>query len=327
MSTIYLTQYGTEVAKDGGRLCIKTLEGDVKYVPVSYAKCLVIMSQTQITYAAIIEILKNGGSIVYIDNTGNIIGEIGRSDLNKRLMIKQLAVYLNEEKRIDVAKRFVYEKIVAQRDIINVKNKTVSNEILVKAAKKLHSLARVVPNQTTINKLMGIEGLASKTYFDVFGILYNDNCFKWNGRSRRPANDPMNAMLNFGYSLLEKDVRRSLATKGLEVSIGYLHSLDLRKDSLIFDVMEKFRPLIVDRFVMRCISWKMFSDSDFEIIEGRCLFNEKARNKFIAEYEKYVGSYDDDLGNTLRGKISDETNTLEQILRNLYEGLDLSINL
>ena len=327
MSTIYLTQNGTEVTKDGGRLCIRTLNGDIKHVPVSYAKCLVVMGQTQITYAVIIEILKTGGSIVYIDKNGNIIGEVGRSDINKRLMLKQLAVYLNEGKRIDIAKHFVYEKILAQRDLINIKNKTVSNELLVKAAKKLHSLARTVSNQTSINKLMGIEGLASKTYFDVFGILYNDSCFKWNGRNRRPAKDPINALLSFGYSLLEKDVRRNLATKGLEASIGYLHSLDLRKESLIFDIMEKFRPLIIDRFVMRCIGWKMFCNSDFEMSDGGCILNEISRNKFIAEYEKYVGSYDDGLGNSLRGKIDDEINIFIQILRNSYESLDVSINI
>jgi CRISPR-associated protein Cas1 len=325
MSTIYLTKHGTVVSKDGGKICIKTQEGNMKHIPSSYSTCLVVMAHTQISHAAIIEILSSGGSIIYLDSQGELLGELGRSNINKRHLIRQMVVFVNNDKKIELARYFAYEKIMAQRSILRLKNKELRNMGLEKVAEKLYCLAKNVHHQLTINKIMGIEGLASKEYFEVFNLLYSDTCFEWNGRNRRPPLDPINSMLSFGYCLLEKDVRRALSVRGLETSIGYLHSLDLRKDTLVFDVMEKFRPLIVDRFVMRCASWKMFHKEDFIISESSCLFTDKARNKYITEYEKFVGEYDENLEKTLRGKIDEEVRKVDEMIKKLVDEEDLEI--
>ena len=168
---------------------------------------------------------------------------------------------------------------------------------------------------------MGIEGVAAKAYFDTFAILLSGGAFKWNGRHKRPATDPVNAMLSFGYSMLEKDVRRAISTAGLASSIGFLHELNYRKDSLVYDLMEVFRPTIIDKLVLRCISLKIFTESDFIISDGKCLFEEDAKKRFIAEYENYVGQEDDmDMSN--RKQIVLEAKGLVKKMRDL-EALEI----
>ena len=124
-------------------------------------------------------------------------------------------------------------------------------------------------------------------------------------------------MLSFGYAMLEKDVRRAVATAGLASSIGFLHELNYRKDSLVYDLMEVFRPTIIDKLVLRCISLKMFAESDFVISDGKCLFEEDAKKRFIYEYENYFGKEDDDMDMSNRKRIILEAKGLVKKMRDL----------
>lgn len=317
MSDIYLNQHGIEVSKDGGRLTIKSKDGQVKYVPLSYADCLIVTASVQITYAAIMAVLANKGSIIYIDNNGDIAGELGQKMGKSRQLVRQLQCYSDVSKRQEIAADIVKKKILAQRNILSVKNKSLHNSAIKSVIGKLSALAKLAEGSKSIEKLMGIEGVAAKAYFDTFAILLSGGAFKWNGRHKRPATDPVNAMLSFGYSMLEKDVRRAIAVAGLASSIGFLHELNYRKDSLVYDLMEVFRPTIIDKLVLRCISLKMFAESDFVISDGKCLFEEDAKKRFIAEYENYVGQDDDDIDMSKRKQIILEAKGLVKKMRDL----------
>ena len=321
MSDIYLNQHGIEVSKDGGRLIIKSKDGQVKCLPLSYADCLIVTASVQITYAAIMAVLANKGSIIYIDNNGDIAGELGMKMGKSRQLVRQLQCYSDVSKRQKIAADIVKKKILAQRNILSVKNKSLQNSAIKSVIGKLSALAKLAVGSKSIEKLMGIEGVAAKAYFDTFAILLSGGAFKWNGRHKRPATDPVNAMLSFGYSMLEKDVRRAISTAGLASSIGFLHELNYRKDSLVYDLMEVFRPTIIDKLVLRCISLKIFTESDFIISDGKCLFEEDAKKRFIAEYENYVGQEDDmDMSN--RKQIVLEAKGLVKKMRDL-EALEI----
>lgn len=317
MSDIYLNQHGIEVSKDGGRLIIKSKDGQVKCLPLSYADCLIVTASVQITYAVIMAVLANKGSIIYIDNNGDIAGELGMKMGKSRQLVRQLQCYSDVSKRQEFAADIVKKKILAQRNILSVKNKSLQNSVIKSVVAKLSALAKMAVGSKSIEKLMGIEGVAAKAYFDTFAILLSDSAFKWNGRHKRPATDPVNAMLSFGYSMLEKDVRRAVATAGLASSIGFLHELNYRKDSLVYDLMEVFRPTIIDKLVLRCISLKIFTESDFIISDGKCLFEEDAKKRFIAEYENYVGQDDDDIDMSKRKQIILEAKGLVKKMRDL----------
>lgn len=322
MSDIYLNQHGIEVSKDGGRLTIKSKDGQVKYVPLSYADCLIVTASVQITYAAIMAVLANKGSIIYIDNNGDIAGELGQKMGKSRQLVRQLQCYSDVSKRQEIAADIVKKKILAQRNILSIKNKSLQNSAIKSVIGKLSALAKLAEGSKSIEKLMGIEGVAAKAYFDTFAILLSGSAFKWNGRHKRPATDPVNAMLSFGYSMLEKDVRRAISTAGLASAIGFLHELNYRKDSLVYDLMEIFRPTIIDKLVLRCISLKMFAESDFVISDGKCLFEEDAKKRFIAEYENYVGQDDDDIEMSKRKLIILEAKGLVNKMRHL-EALEI----
>jgi CRISPR-associated protein Cas1 len=66
-------------------------------------------------------------------------------------------------------------------------------------------------------------------------------------REQYSSLDPFNRILNVGYSILRKEVWRAIFLAGLNPYIGFLHSPRAGKMSLVFDLMEEFRPIAVDR--------------------------------------------------------------------------------
>ncbi len=288
MSEIYLSKHGTEVKKQGGQLLIKTPDGDSKYLPLNYADCLIVMAAVQISYSAITTILRNNGSIIYLSSNGTILGELGQKSGTARLLVRQLKCYLNIEIRQQIAIDIIKKKILSQRNLLRIKNKYIQSSDLKKTITELKSLTKAANNTTNIKTLMGIEGIAAKKYFDAYKIILAKNEIVWQGRNKRPATDPINSMLSFGYSLLEKDVRRAISSIGLNSSIGFLHEIDYRKESLVYDIMEIFRPLIVDRMVLRLIRLGTFTKNDFVYSDNSCLFTNESCKKFIMIYEKYT---------------------------------------
>lgn len=294
MSTIYLLEDGTKISKDGGKFIITKHDGQKTEFPSGYAECIVVLGKAQITYDVIVEILRDNRSIIYLNRDGSILGTLGSKDVQGRVYLSQLEAYNNPERRITLARKIVGEKIKEQKNLLNSYNKRLLSQELDKTARKLVALIKLVDKQQNINKLMGIEGLAARTYFECFAIISNKSVFSWNGRKKNPAPDPINCMLSYAYTLLEKDVRIALAEYCLLPEIGFLHNLNFRKDSLVYDLMEPFRPALADRVVLKAINRKQFTEDDFIINDNRCYFSDEARRRFIQIYEEEAGEFDND---------------------------------
>src|SRR5699024_5060757 len=109
------------------------------------------------------------------------------------------------------------------------------------------------------------EGEAASQYFGVLDdlILQNKKDFYLRGRNKRPPLDNMNAMLSFVYTLLANDIASALETVGLDAYIGFLHRDRPGRVSLALDLMEEFRSVYADRFVISLVNRKMVSSKGF----------------------------------------------------------------
>ena len=110
---------------------------------------------------------------------------------------------------------------------------------------------------------MGIEGTASRIYFGELGKLFERSGYKFSGRTRRPPRDPVNALLSLGYSLLLGRVWGIVEAVGFDPYLGFLHSPDYGKPALALDLMEEWRPVLVDALVLRLLNWKTLKRTDF----------------------------------------------------------------
>lgn len=287
MSTIYLSQDGSVLSKDGGRLIVKTKEQEVFAWPKNTINNIVVMGNVQITHAVIMDILERNGSVVYLDKAGTIKGCLGKNIHQGANIVKQSQAYTDMEKRLLLAKNILYSKLTEQKNLLIKYNKQLKSEAVQKNIIKIKHFMKLIDKQVAVDKLLGIEGIAAKAYYDCFEHILHKSEFTWKGRNRRPPQDPVNSMLSFAYCLLAKEVKICIMEKGLQPSIGYLHALDNYRESLVYDVMEAFRTSAAERFVFKCINLKKFALEDFCYKDGKCVFTEAARKRFVCEYDEF----------------------------------------
>jgi CRISPR-associated protein Cas1 len=160
---------------------------------------------------------------------------------------------------------------------------------LEKAIGHLGSFIRDVKNEIDIDRIRGFEGYASRCYFEVFNdmIVAQKGIFVLNGRSRRPPQDNVNALLSFVYTLVMHDVISALESVGLDPQVGFFHRFRPGRPSLALDLMEEFRPVLADRLVLSLINLKEVDASGFSREEsGGVKMDERTRKIVIGAYQK-----------------------------------------
>jgi CRISPR-associated protein Cas1 len=138
---------------------------------------------------------------------------------------------------------------------------------------------------TDLDKLRGNEGDAAAKYFGVFDSMINDpdSGFKFAGRSRRPPLDEINALLSFLYTMLTHDARSACETTGLDAAVGFLHRDRPGRPGLALDLIEEFRPVLVDRLVLSLINRRQVTMSDFTLTESGAIHLTDAARKVVLE--------------------------------------------
>ena len=187
----------------------------------------------------------------------------------------------------------------------------------------MQALLKRVERTKKVDTLRGIEGLASRTYFSVLGYVLSEP-WEFSGRRRHPSPDPVNAILSYGYSFLEREVRACLLTAGLDVRIGVLHSTNNRKDSLVYDVMDIFRQDIIDRFVLKLLNRHMILPEDFDLSQRGCFLSKETNKKWVELYEDYMKTELSRLDNLGPRKwIQQEIQAFISYLKSLGETVDI----
>ena len=129
--------------------------------------------------------------------------------------------------------------------------------------------------------MMGFEGAAGKTYFDALSFIMPDR-FKFNGRSRMPAKDEFNCLLNYGYGVLYSMVGKACIIAGLDPYVGIIHTDHYNKKSLVFDLIEMFRHL-VDETVVYMFSQRKVKKEYFDEIKNGLTLNKEGKAALIQD--------------------------------------------
>lgn len=287
MGVLYLLSAGSVAHKAGPRLVVEKNSEVVGRLPIRTVEGVVVGRNAQLSTQTIFELMEQHIPIFYIDGRGKIIGHFIYEKQSATRLLRQLEIFREPERQLDLTREIVAEKIANQRDLLKRYEKTVGAEKLDKATKKLKQTADKLNSMQTLDELRGAEGLAAKFYFATFTDLL-DQKWKWKERSQHPARDPVNALLNYGYAFLEREVRIAVALAGMDARIGFFHANDGRKDSLIFDLMEFFRQPIIDRFVLSLFNKKMIQPEHFTSTPEECRLTDDGRIIFCNRYEEYM---------------------------------------
>jgi CRISPR-associated protein Cas1 len=164
-----------------------------------------------------------------------------------------------------------------------------ARDALVEAELRLGDSARRTMLGTEVATLRGIEGEAGAAYFAAFPHLVrvDDPAFAFRTRSRRPALDRVNALLNFLYAILGHDCRSALESVGLDPQVGLLHADRPGRASLALDLMEEFRPVLADRLALSLVNRRQLTANDFTVeAGGAVVLKDDARKAVLVAWQE-----------------------------------------
>jgi len=288
MSTLYLTQDGAVVRKTGERLKVTLQKESLLDLPLITVDQLVLFGNITVTQAALQALLQGGVDLVFLTTHGRYLGRL-EPEFSKNGILRraQYEAAVNSERCLELAKGFVRGKLLNMRAVLQRAGRGEHQAELDDPVAQLRAVAKRLARATSLDEVRGVEGNGTAVYFQSFEKLIKAEGFDFPRRVRRPPTDPVNALLSFGYVMLHKDACAACNVVGFDPYIGYLHADRHGKPSLALDLMEEFRPVLVDSLVLSLINKRMIAADDFEIGLGNVYrMKAGALKTFLRAYEE-----------------------------------------
>ena len=287
--TLYILRSGEFRRKDN-TLYFEDAEGNRKFIPIEDTNDIFIFSEVDLNTRLLDFLSQKGICVHFFNYYGYYSGTFyPREHLNSgHVILKQSEHYLNEDLRIDLARRFVKGSMNQMKQVLRyyANRRKESNQKFIEVIEEINDLMEKINEIETIAELMAFEGNTRELYYSCFDEIINNKDFVFEKRSKRPPLNPLNALISFGNSLCYTMVLSEIYKTYLDPRIGYLHSTNFRKFTLNLDVAEIFKPIMVDRLIFQLINKKMITQKDFEKEHtGGILLSEKGRRTFIEQLE------------------------------------------
>ncbi len=292
MSTLYLTQQDSVLRKEDERLKV-TLKGNVLLdLPMLKVSRVVVLGRVTVTSHTVAALMERSVPLTYLTEHGRYVGRIEPAfSKNSLLRRAQYAAAFDPLRTLTLAQGFVAGKLANLRVALLRAARNTEGLDVIDAVEAIRRAEHRLEAAADLDVLRGHEGEGSAAYFGAFGKLIKVPDFSFTKRVRRPPTDPVNALLSFGYALLASDIQAAVNVLGFDPYCGYLHSDRYGRPSLALDLMEEFRPLVVDSVVLTCLNKRIVQADDFAVGLGEVhSLTPEGRKKFLVQYEERKGT-------------------------------------
>jgi len=281
--SIYIFSNG-EIKRKGNTIYFEG-EREKSYIPIEACREIFIFGEVSFNKKFLEFISREEILLHYFSHYGYYMGTFyPREHYNSGYMIiKQAEYYIDIDKRIFLAARFVKGAIENILKVLNYYHRRGKD--LIEEINKIEIFLNEVDNMKSIDELMAIEGNARNIYYKSFDKIIKNNFFKFESRTKRPPKNRMNALISFGNSLIYTIVLSEIYKTHLDPRIGFLHTTNFRRFSLNLDIAEIFKPIIVDRVIFRLINKKQLKSNMFDSRVNKIILNDKGKKIFIQELE------------------------------------------
>jgi CRISP-associated protein Cas1 len=288
MGTLYINQDDVFIGKTDERLQVKAKNQILQDVPLIHLDGVVILGRATISPAAIAELLQRKIPLTFLSDTGQFLGKL-EPELTKNIFVRdaQWKAAGETPHALHVVRGFIRGKLKNYRISLLQTQREHPELNLTSAITQIANIIPKLDNTQNIDSLRGLEGAGSAAYFGVFQQLIRADGFTFKAR-HRPATDPVNSLMNFGYTLLRHDVQSAINIVGFDPYLGYLHVQRYGRVGLAFDLMEEFRPLVADNMILNAINRRLLTPNDFTIepISNVVRLSDAGRKVFLTLYEK-----------------------------------------
>jgi CRISPR-associated protein Cas1 len=283
---LVINSHGSFLKKNHNCFLIKN-EDKVFEVSADKVESILITTSATITTDAIKFAVESNIDIVFLDHFGDPYGRVWHSKLGSTTLIRRKQLEVAEQKKgFELARGWIETKMNNQIEFLKdlKKNRPEQRTELEEYISNIESMkVQLLELDGTLEEkrgsIMGIEGMASRYYFDALSFIMPEK-WKFNGRSRNPAVDGFNCLLNYGYGVLYSMVEKACIISGLDPYVGFMHTDNYNKKSLVFDLIEMYR-IHADRTVVNLFSKRQVKEEYFDSIPNGLSLNKDGKALLI----------------------------------------------
>ena len=298
---LFVNAFGTLVTQKDG--CFRFSNED-RLLDVSPEKLesIVITNKAMISTQTIMLALEHNIDLIFLDGFGDPRGRVWFSKMGSTALIRRRQLEAeNSLLGLTLVKDLISAKLSNQVNFLKKlmyarPGKEDLFESPIASVQTLQSQIYTLdqPTDEVRQTIMGFEGSAGRTYFQCLSAIMPEK-YRFPGRSRRPAKDPFNAVLNYGFGVLYSRVEKACIIAGLDPYIGFLHTDNYNKKSLVFDLIEPFR-IYAEQVSVYLFTGKKIKDDYFRFSDNAVSLNDKGKpiviealNNHLEETVRYRG--------------------------------------
>ena len=313
LRTLYLGEPGAYIRLDGGRIVVQKSEAVLLNLPLEKIDQIIVADEGAVSFGALRALMARGAGFFIQGGNGQPPGHF-ISALDNRISLRALQHERGRDAdfNLGIARILVSAKIANSRLLLRryYRFRPGGENPADSPMKEAQSRALVAND---LDSLRGYEGIAAKHYFSAWRELLPESWKPhFTGRNRQPPQDPINAMLSYGYAVLYHNLLTLIAARGLEAHLGHLHAVRNGHPALVSDLVEEFRALVVDATVLKLMLDRPCDTSEFQIVgEGaarNCRLAPSLRRALIERLEAKLNS-------RLTHPVSHETGDFRRMMR------------
>ena len=283
-STRYIVSMGELTRKDNS-ICFRK-DGKNVYIPVENTKEIFCFNEVSINSKLLDFLSRNHVIMHFFNYYGGYSGTFYPRDqyLSGRLLIKQVELFQNN--RLTIAKSIVQGIGDNIAEVLYHYYKHDKKEVKDVIDRIRKDLLNRIEEAESVEEVMSYEGEIWARFYASFQYFLPAD-FILNKRVKRPPDNPMNALISFGNTLLYAKTVSAIYRTHLDQRISYLHQLAERRFSLSLDISEVFKPVVVFRTIFELVNnRKLQVEKHFDRKVNYCLLNEDGRKIFVEAFEK-----------------------------------------
>ena len=285
MATLYIAEQGAVLTKTDGRLLVRKDHKVLQDLPAVYVDRIVLFGNVHLTTPALAFALKEGIDVAFLSSYGTYRGRlqsVWAKDAKPRKL--QYQAFLNPGRRLSLARQFVMGKLHNMLTLCYRQRKRERSNFIDNGINHIDLLARKAADARDLPILRGYEGAGTALFYKLFRSFLNQD-LRFRGRNKRPPRDPVNALLSLGYTLLYNALFSSINIVGLDPYLGFFHEIKRGHAALASDLMEEWRPILVDSLVLSVINHGELRWEDFHINPDSVHLTKRGLEHFLKRYD------------------------------------------
>ncbi|MBW1701669.1 MAG: CRISPR-associated endonuclease Cas1 [Deltaproteobacteria bacterium] len=255
---------------------------------------ILISNQAMLSTQAVVLALEHNIDIIFLDKFGDPLGRVWFSKMGSTALIRRKQLEVAEMPHgLELVIQMIRQKMENQarflKKLMHARPGKDSqfDSAITTIEQSLSSLTFSDEDIEEVrNRIMGLEGTAGRAYFQCLSTIMPEK-YRFEGRSRRPAKDPFNAVLNYCYGILYSLVEKACILSGLDPYVGFLHTDNYNKKSLVFDLIEPFR-VYGEQTVVYLFTGRKIKDEYYDSKDDAVSLNQRGKPVVVEAMNRHL---------------------------------------